>query len=153
MHQCRSHLCLSFSYPLICRTHCKEANPCSSEICEYIVRNVCPSWHYNALYQLKRGVGGERGGREKDVKMLRTVWEPGKIRESSLWPLIWQDMKQLNGFGIWQNSFLQWVVTTRGIPWHEATYVWEAERERRREGERKREREKFRKRKDSQRVF
>lgn len=29
--------------PLICRTHCEEANPCSSEICEYVVKNVCPS--------------------------------------------------------------------------------------------------------------
>lgn len=35
-------LFLPFS-PLICRTHCEEANPCSSEICEYVVKNVCPS--------------------------------------------------------------------------------------------------------------
>lgn len=123
-------------FPLICHTHCEEANPCSSEICEYTVRNVCPSWHYNALYQLTRGVGGEWRGREEDVKMFGNR----KKKESSLWPLIWQDMKQLNGFGIWQNSFLQWAFTTRGIPWHEATYVWAAEREGGRERE-KRERE------------
>lgn len=73
----------SFSFPLICRTHFKETNSCSSEMREYIGRNVCPSWHYNALYQLTREVGGEQGGREEDVEMLRTFWEQdgGKKRE------------------------------------------------------------------------
>lgn len=41
----------------------------------YYGRNVCPSWHHNAVYQLTRGVGGVRGGREEDVKMLEVVWE------------------------------------------------------------------------------
>ena len=59
----------------------KLANLCSSEICEYIVRNVCPSWHYNTLYQLTRGVGGERGGREEDVKMLRNGLGAGKRKK------------------------------------------------------------------------
>lgn len=70
-----------FFFPLICGTHCEEAHPCSSEICAHIVRNVCPSWHYNALYQLTRGVGGERGGREEDVKMLGS-WEEGKKKRA-----------------------------------------------------------------------
>lgn len=103
----------------------RELTPCSSEICEYIGRNVCPSWHYNALYQLTRGVGGEWGRKRGGCWDVRGRFRSGgeKKKESSLWLLIWQDMKQPNGFGIWQNSFLQWVFTTRGIPWHEATYV------------------------------
>lgn len=76
-----SSLPLFFFFPLICGTHCEEAHPCSSEICAHIVRNVCPSWHYNALYQLTRGVGGERGGREEDVKMLGS-WEEGKKKRA-----------------------------------------------------------------------
>lgn len=77
---------------------------------EYIARNVCPSWHYDALYQLTRRRGRERRGRERDVKKFGTAQGPEEERESSLWLLIWQDMKQLNGFGIWGNSFLQWAL-------------------------------------------
>lgn len=70
-----------FTFPLICHRNCKEVNPSSSEILEDIVRNVCPSWHYNTLYQLTRGVGREQGGREKDVKMLGAVRSRGEKRE------------------------------------------------------------------------
>lgn len=56
-------------------THREESKPG----CEYTVRNVCPSWHYNALYQLTRGVGGERAGRGEDVEMLG--WEVGKKKK------------------------------------------------------------------------
>lgn len=108
--------------PLICHTYWEEANLCSSEICEYIVRNVCPSWHYNTLYQPTRGVGGWglRGSEENKRRMLRcNVWGEKKKR-SSLWPFIWQDVKQLNDFGIWLNSFLQSTFGARGILWHEA---------------------------------
>lgn len=77
-----SQLCLQSSPSLpsdLSHAHCEKANPCSSEIGEYVVRNVCPSWHYNALYQLTRGVGGERRGREEDVKMLGFgAWEEKK---------------------------------------------------------------------------
>lgn len=80
---------LSFSFslipiPLMCHIHFKEAKPCSSEICEYIVRNVRPSWHYNTLYQLTRGVGGEWGGRKEDVEMLEVVWEWVKKKKRAL---------------------------------------------------------------------
>lgn len=149
-YQCFSHLGPSFSFPLsllfslICHTHCKEANPCSSEIWVHLEECVSFLTLQRSLSTNKRSRRGA-GGREEDVEMLGMVWEREK-KESSLWPLIWQDMKQLNGFGIWQNSFLQWAFTTRGIPWREATYVWAAVRT-------QRERENFRKRKDSRRVF
>lgn len=133
-----------FSFSLICHTHCKEANPCSSEIWVHLEECVSFLTLQRSLSTNKRSRRGA-GGREEDVEMLGTVWEREK-KESSLWPLIWQDMKQLNGFGIWQNSFLQWAFTTRGIPWREATYVWAAIRT---QGEW----ENFRKRTDSRRVF
>lgn len=122
-------------FRLICHTHCEEANPCSSEICEYIVRNVCPSWHYNALYQLTRGVGGERGGREEDVKMLGTVWEPGEKKkkrelfvaayltgyEATQW--LWHLAKSLPSMGIhYKRHPLTWG--------HICLSSWEREKER-----------------------
>lgn len=39
----------------------------SSEICEFVARNVRPSWHYSVLYRLTRGVGGEG---EEERRML-----------------------------------------------------------------------------------
>lgn len=38
----------------------------------YYGRNVCPSWHHNAVYQLTRGVGGVRGGRERGCWDVRS---------------------------------------------------------------------------------
>lgn len=83
---CSSHLHLSCSSPscLWSVTHIARKLTPAPQRSEYIVRNVCPSWHYNALYQLTRGVGGERGGRGEDVEMLGTVWEWGDKKKRAL---------------------------------------------------------------------
>lgn len=47
--------------------------------------------------------------------MLRIVWKLEKKREAFVVAYLTGYEENVNGFGIWQNSFLQWAFTTTDV--------------------------------------